>query len=113
MNRSLTVQFELFALLIRRPRGVPDVGLSQVILDVLVTDHGDPISMLGDEMRQWRGGPLAVKRVAPIGKKHECDRTGLEDPVDLVDLREWIGKVLEQMARDHEVLARISECREA
>src|ERR1700688_1828962 len=113
MNRSLAVQFQLFALLLGRPRGVPDVSLSQVILDVLVTDHGDPISMLGDEMREWRRGPLAVKRVAPIGKKDKSGRTGLQDPVDLVDLREWIGQVLEQMARDHEVLARVSEGREA
>jgi hypothetical protein len=33
--------------------------------------------------------------------------------VDLVNLREWIGEVLEQVARDHEVLARVSEGGEA
>ena len=113
MNRPLAVQLELLTHLLGRPRGVPDVRLSQVVLDVFVTDNSDPISMFGDEMGERRRGTLAVERVASIRKKYENDPTRLEDPVDFVDLRERIGEVLEQVARDHEVLARVSEGGEA
>ena len=51
-------------------------------------------------------GPLLIKCVAPIGKKDAgTNRRLASGPGGFVDLREWIGKGLEQMARDHEVLA--------
>jgi hypothetical protein len=47
--------------------------------------------------------------MTPIGKEDENDSTRLQNAVDLTDLREWIGKVLEDVTRDDEVLARVSE----
>lgn len=64
MDGSLPVQLELFALLLGRPLRIPDVGVAQVVLDVLVTDHRDPVAMLCNEMGEWRRGALAIKRVS-------------------------------------------------
>ncbi len=56
---------------------------------------------------------FAVKRVAPIGKEDKDHGARSQHSIDLADLRQWISQVLEQVTCDHEVLARVSQRREA
>ncbi len=76
---------------------------------MIVAHDGHAFPMVGDEVAQRGRRPVAVEGVAAIGQEHQRDAAGAQHPVHLRELRERVGKVFEHVARDDEILARVSE----
>src|SRR6202035_2021330 len=105
--RPVTVEGKLPAAILRRPRLLPDTGLAQVIFEMLVTDDRDVVSIVRDHVLERSRRSLPIERVAAVGQEDQRNAAALQHAVHVFELCQWIGEMLQEMARNHEVLTRV------